>query len=264
MKTASATLCALTVASVASAGIWDQVANIVKSSSNTVQAVSAAHASAGSLASLSTEQAVAGLREALGKGVQNAVKNLGREGGYLSNPEVKVTLPEKLQKVEATLRVAGQGKLADDFVATMNRAAEQAVPAAAGVFAGAVAKMSFADAKAILSGPENAATEYFRRNTQTNLFNAFLPIVASATEKVGVTSTYKKMTAKASAAQSLGSLVGVKTPALLSQSDLDSYVTNKALEGLFKMVAAEEKNIRENPVARTTGLLKTVFGAAQK
>lgn len=263
MKTKFMSLCVWALTGCAFAGFWDNVSSALKSS-NTVQAVSGANVSASSLASLSADQAVAGLKEALGKGIQNAVKNLGRDGGFMTNPEVKVTLPEKLQKVEASLRLAGQGKLADDFVATMNSAAEQAVPAAVGIFAGAVSKMSFADAKTILSGPDNAATEYFRRNTQTNLFNAFLPIVASATEKVGVTATYKKMTAKASTAQSLGSLVGVKTPALLSQTDLDDYVANKALEGLFKMVAAEEKNIRENPAARTTSLLKTVFGAAQK
>lgn len=205
-----------------------------------------------------------GLKEALGKGVQNAVKGLGHEGGFMTNLNVKIPLPEKLQKAEAALRLVGQGKLADDFVASMNHAAEQAVPVAARFFSDAVKQMSFTDAKAVLAGPNDAATQYFRKTTQTNLFNSFLPIVKTATEKVGVTSSYKKMVGQIGAAQSLGSMFGGKTPALLGQADLDDYVTNKALDGLFLMVAEEEKRIRENPLARTTDLLQKVFGSVWK
>lgn len=247
------------------AGWWKDVGNTLLQSATNAPAASAAAVSPGtSVAALTMDQAVQGLKEALGKGVQSAVSSLGREGGFLTNLTVKIPLPEKLQKAEAALRVIGQGKLADDFVATMNRAAEQAVPVAAGVFGDAVKRMSFADAKAVLTGPNDAATQYFRKTTQTNLFNGFLPIVKTATAKVGVTSAYKQMVSKVSTAQSFGSLLGAKTPALLEQADLDNYVTNKAMDGLFKMVAEEEKRIRENPVARTTGLLQKVFGAVVK
>jgi hypothetical protein len=156
-----------------------------------------------------------------------------------------------------------QDKLADEFVTSMNRAAEQAVPEATMVFADAVRQMSIDDAKAILTGPNDAATQYFRRTTSTNLFQRFHPIVQKATASAGVTSTYKKMTAAAgnssnSLMKGLGGLMGSDA------MDVDSYVTNKALDGLFKMVAEEEAKIRANPAARTTDLLQKVFSAAQK
>lgn len=232
---------------------------------NAVEAVAAVTVAPGSsVATVSAEQAVAGLKEALGKGVQSAVKNLGCDGGFLNNLDVKIPLPEKLLKVETALRVAGQGKLADDFIGTMNRAAEQAVPVAAGVFGDAIKQMTFADAKAILTGPNDAATQYFRKTTQTSLFDSFLPIVKTATEKVGVTDAYKQMIGKVNTAQTLGNLMGAKTPALLNQADLDSYIANKAMDGLFKRVADEETLIRENPLERTTDLLKKVFGSTAR
>ena len=205
---------------------------------------------------------VQGLKEALGKGVQQAVSRLGHDGGFLTNANVRIPMPEKLRTVEKTLRVLKQDKLADDFVATMNHAAEQAVPEAAGVFADAIKGMSIADARAILTGTNNAATQYFRRTTETNLFVKFLPIVKQATEQTGVTSAYKQLMAKAEGANSFGSF----GRSLLGAEDLDvdAYVTNKALDGLFTMVAAEEKLIRENPAARTRALLQKVFGAATK
>ena len=218
--------------------------------------------SASLTASLSQDQVVQGLKEALGKGVQQAVSRLGHDGGFLTNANVRIPMPEKLRTVEKTLRVLKQDKLADDFVATMNHAAEQAVPEAAGVFADAIKGMSIADARAILTGTNNAATQYFRRTTETNLFVKFLPIVKQATEQTGVTSAYKQLMAKAEGANSFGSF----GRSLLGAEDLDvdAYVTNKALDGLFTMVAAEEKLIRENPAARTTALLQKVFGAATK
>ena len=249
--------------SVCSADWRKEIANVLQASTN-VAAEAAASRLAASTTALSADQAIQGLKEALAKGLQNAVSRLGQQGGFLTNLNVKIPLPEKLQKTETALRLAGQGKLADDFIATMNRAAERAVPVAASVFGDSLKQMTIADAKAILSGPNDAATQYFRKTTQADLFNRFLPIVKSATEKVGVTAAYKQMVGKVGAAQSLGGLLGIKTPALLEQADLDSYVTNKALDGLFKMVAEEEKSIRENPLARTTDLLRKVFGAAGK
>jgi hypothetical protein len=216
-------------------------------------------AAASAIAALPQDQVVQGLREALGKGVQNAITQLGRSDGFLTNLNVKIPMPEKLHSVETALRTLKQDQLADEFVATMNHAAEQAVPEAASVFADAVKGMSIEDAKGILSGPNDAATQYFRRTTQTNLHDKFLPIVKASTDKTGVTSSYKKLLAAASSNSYLGSLGGslLHTDSL----DLDSYVTTKALDGLYKMVAAEEKSIRQNPVARTTDVLQKVFGA---
>jgi len=137
----------------------------------------------------------------------------------------------------------------------MNHAAEQAVPLAANVFAGAITNMTIADAKSILTGPEDAATQYFRKSSETQLHEKFLPIVQDATEKTGVTMAYKNLIKQAGPmAAFLGADAG----------DLDGYVTQKSLDGLFKMIASEEKQIRQNPVARSTDLLKKVFGAATK
>lgn len=216
-----------------------------------------------SLSGLTEVQMVDGLKEALGKGVQDAVASLGHAGGFLDNPEVRIPMPQDLQRVENVLRKLHQDALADEFVTTMNRAAEQAVPQAAGVLGDSVKQMSIADAKSILLGTNNAATQYFRRTSETNLHARFLPIVKAATEKAGVTSSYKRMTDMAGGA--LGgfggfgeSLLGLKAP------DLDDYITSKTLDGLFLKIAEEEKMIRDNPVARTTELLQKVFGAVTR
>jgi hypothetical protein len=206
------------------------------------------------LAALSQSDVASGLKEALSKGVSQAIANLGKEGGFFNNADVKIPMPPQLHQVESALRAVGQNKMADEFVATMNHAAEQAVPIAAHVFAGAITNMTVDDAKAILTGQNDSATQYFRQTSGTQLHEQFLPIVKEATAKTGVTASYKNMMAKAGPAASfLGKDAG----------DLDGYVTTKALDGLFKMVAAEEKKIRENPMARTTDLLKKVFGSVK-
>jgi len=148
----------------------------------------------------------------------------------------------------------------DELVDIWTRLApEQAVPEAADVFTGAIKNMSFDDARSILTGTNNAATQYFRRTTETNLFDRFLPIVKKATDQTGVTAAYKQLMEKVEGADSFG---GFGRTLLGGESvDLDGYVTHKALDGLFLMVADEEKKIRENPIARTTGLLQQVFGA---
>jgi len=213
-----------------------------------------------SLSALSQDQVVGGLKEALGKGVQQAVATLGKTDGFLKDANVKIPMPESLQKVERTLRTLRQDKMADEFVTTMNRAAEQAVPEAAAVLGDSVKQMSIADAKSILTGTNNAATQYFRRTSETNLHTRFLPIVKAATEKAGVTSAYKRMTDKAGSGFGGfgGGLLGKQAP------DLDDYVTRKTLDGLFLKIAEQEKLIRENPVARTSDLLQKVFGAVGK
>jgi hypothetical protein len=219
-----------------------------------------------SLASLSQDQIVQGLKDALAKGLQQAIAKLGHEGGFLTNLNVRIPMPEQMRKVESALRAMNQDKLADDFVATMNHAAEQAVPEAGSVFADALTQMTIEDAKSILNGPDDAATQYFQTTTQSNLYAKFYPIVQKATAKTGLTSAYKSLMEKANVAQGLGSVGSALRGSLLGKDsvDLDAYVTNKAMDGLFKMVAEEEKQIRQNPVARTTDMLQKVFGTLQK
>ncbi len=230
------------------------------------EAAKPAGAAAPSPAGLSQDEMVKGLQEALGKGLQQAIAGLGHDGGFLTNLNVKIPLPDKMQKVETALRAMKQEKLADEFVATMNHAAEQAVPEAASVFADALKQMTIADAQSILGGPDDAATQYFQKTTQTNLYGRFYPIVQKATQAVGVTAAYKKAMDAASGSETLGNLGSLVGGSLLGKEalDIDAYVTNKALDGLFKMIAAEEKQIRQSPIARTTGTLQKVFGMLQK
>ncbi len=205
----------------------------------------------GAISGLSDGEIVNGLKEALSKGTRSAVNNLGRYDGFFKNPRVKIPMPESLEKVEKTLRKFGQDKTADEFIMSMNRAAEQAVPEAASIFSDAIRSMSFSDAKGILQGPDDAATQYFRRSSNSRLTDKMLPIVKKSTNAVGITAKYKNMVDR------LGPVSGlVDTKSL----DIDQYVTDKALDGLFKLLADEEKLIRNDPAARTTALLKKVFG----
>jgi hypothetical protein len=206
-------------------------------------------------AALSDEDVVRGLKEALSKGAQQAVSNLGKDGGYLNNLDVKIPLPDEMKKVEKLLRGLGQDKYADQFVATLNHAAEQAVPQAASILGDSISQMSLADARSILKGPDDAATQYFRKTSEAKLKERFLPIVKAATDKAGVTAAYKKLMQKAGPTVQL---LGV------GNTDLDTYVEDKAVAGLFKMIAAEEKRIRQDPLARSTELLKKVFGSLGK
>ena len=206
------------------------------------------------IASLSNTEMVAGLKEALNEGTQFAVDSLGKEGGFLDNSKVKIPMPDSLSWVEKSLRTLHQDELADEFIDTMNHAAERAVPEAAVIFGAAIRNMSIEDAQEILTGPDDAATQYFRTSTQAELTERMRPIVEEATAQTGVTSAYKNMTARAGGMTSLLSS---------DAADLDGYVTSKTLDGLFIMIAEEEKKIRENPLARSTDLLKKVFGAYQ-
>lgn len=240
------------------AGVGHSAVNPIISS-GTGQTPEPRPAAASNLRFLSQDQMVQGLKEALHQGVQQAIVELGHDGGFLTNLAVRIPMPQKLATVERTLRSLGENKLADDFVASMNHAAEQAVPQATAVFVDAVQRMTISDATAILTGPEDSATRYFRRMTETNLHERFLPIVKSATDRVGVTSGYKKLLGTLNGNQYLGALSGI----LLNNEtvDIDAYVTDQALNGLFKMIAQEEARIRRNPIARTTDLLQSVFGA---
>jgi hypothetical protein len=214
------------------------------------------------LSSLSEEQVVTGLKAALASGVQFAITNLGRPDGFMKNAQVRIPLPETMRKVENGLRTMGQGATADEFITTMNRAAEQAVPEAAQVLGESVRQMSIADAKNILTGTNTAATDYFRRTSSTNLYPRFLPIVKKATDQTGVTSAYKRLLAKTNVGGiGLGNLGGFGTR---NDLDIDSYVTQKALDGLFTKIAEQERLIRENPAARSTEVLQKVFGSLNR
>jgi len=201
-------------------------------------------------AALSEADMSGGLKEALAVGSERAIKGLGKAGGFLNDKSVHIPLPGPLQKAESALRMLGQGKRVDEFEATLNAAAEQAVPKAAPIVGNAIRDMSIADARSILTGPDDSATRYFRSKTSPALVSAFLPIVKSTTDSAGVTSAFKKLTSKAGPmAQQLG-----------SSADIDKYITEKTLDGLLLKLAAEEKSIRQNPAARSTDLLKKVFG----
>jgi hypothetical protein len=195
-----------------------------------------------------------GLKEALSIGTSNAIKQLGKENGYLNNLKVKIPMPKHLRGVEKTLRFLRQNKLADDFVAAMNHAAEKAVVEAIDIFVDSIKQMTFEDARQILFGADDAATQFFRRTSEKKLFEKFLPIVRTFTESVGVTANYKKMVEKVPITAITGK----------EKFDLDEYVTQKALDGLFLVIAEEELKIRKNPVARTTDILRKIFGIKKK
>lgn len=203
---------------------------------------------------LPNKDAVAGLKEALVKGAGNAVGKLGKADGFLGNDKVKIPLPDSLQKVDGMLRKFGMSKYADELVVTMNRAAEAAAPEAKALLVKAVKDMSVQDAKGILSGGNTAATEYFRGKTSQPLVEKFLPIVQKATAKVKLADKYNQFAGKAT---KFG-LVDEK------QANLENYVTQKTLDGLFVIMAEEEKAIRADPVGQTSKLLSKVFGAIGK
>ena len=205
-----------------------------------------------SASALASDEIVAGLKEALAQGAENAVSTLGRADGFLGDPAVRIPLPDRLAGVGSTLRTLGQGSYVDAFETSMNRAAEAAVPEASAVLGDAIANLSVDDAKAILDGPDDAATQYFRKVGEAKLTERMLPIVSDATSKAGVTSAFKDLLARAGPAAGMLGGGGL---------DVDRYVTDKALDGLFTMIAAEERRIRENPMARSTELLQKVFGS---
>jgi len=201
----------------------------------------------GSLGEVKIGQA---LKQALQVGTENAVKLTGRPDGYFRNQAIKILLPERLKTLEQGLRVVGYGPQVDELVLGMNRAAEQAAPAAKQIFWDAIGDMTIDDARHILDGADTAATDYFKGKTTARLTTAFKPIVDKSMSQVGVTRQYDEL---------LGRARGI--PFLdVERFDLDNYVVGKALDGLFHVVGDEEKKIRTNPAARVTDLLREVFG----
>lgn len=203
------------------------------------------------ISSLSNDKIAAGLKEALKVSTTKAVAATGKPDGFLKNEAIKILLPDKFRNASKGLRLVGMGPQIDELEVGMNRAAEQATPQAKQIFLNALMKMSIDDARRILSDNETAATEYFRGASSEELTTAFKPIVHRSLQNVGVVRQYGQLTQNSLAA-----------PLLQNQKfDLDSYVVGKTLDGLFYMLGQEEKQIRQNPAARTTNILKEVFGS---
>jgi hypothetical protein len=206
---------------------------------------------AAALERITSREAASALKAALERGSSAAVASLGREDGFLGNPQVRIALPESMQKTEKLMRRFGMGRHADELILAMNRAAEAAVPQARAVFVDSIRKMTLADAKAVLQGGETAGTEYFRRSSGERLRERFRPIVEQATGKVALARHFENYAEK-------GVALGIVDA---QDADLDEYVTRKALEGLFVVRAAEERKLRANPASAGSALLRKVYGA---
>lgn len=203
------------------------------------------------LSDLTNKDATGGLKDALIQASGAAVSKLGVTDGFLKNPKVKIPLPDTMKKAEKAMRMIGMGKQADELVTRMNRAAEAAVPEAKTLLVGAVKQMTVEDAKNILTGGDDAATQYFKKTTSAPLAQKFLPIVQKATENVQLAQQYNKFA-------ETGARFGLVKK---EQANLEQYVTQKALDGLYLMMAEEEKAIRKDPLGASTSLIKKVFGA---
>lgn len=207
---------------------------------------------AADLSAISSQEANSGLKAALSKGADFAVAHLGKTDGFLGNPKVRIGLPENFKKGEKLLKTLGMGKYTDELTIAMNRAAEEAVSQSKPILADAIKKMTVQDAKAILTGGDDSVTQFFRRTTSDQLGQKFKPIVKRATSKVKLAEKFNQFAGKASG------LVGGK------QADLDSYVTHKAMEGLFLIIAEQERSIRQNPLGTGNELIGKVFGALKR
>lgn len=204
-----------------------------------------------SLADLTQSDASGGLKDALTQGAKVAVQQLGKPGGFSNNPDVRIELPGNLGKAAKTMKMMGMGAQVDQLEASMNKAAEAAVPQAQALLVESVKKMTVQDAKSILSGPEDSATQYLNKTSREQIRAKFLPIVKQATDQVGLAKQYNSFAGQAA---SFG-VIDAKS------ANIENYVTEQALDGLFAMIAEQEASIRENPAAAATSLAKKVFGA---
>jgi len=193
---------------------------------------------------------IAGFKQALSIGTEKAVQMVSRPDGYFGNQAIKIQLPDTMQKVADILGKLGMQKQVDDFTLSMNRAAEKAAPQAASIFGAAIKNMGIQDAQKIYSGGDTAATEFFKEKTSEQVFSSFKPVISASMQEVGTTALFNDIMSKYNA-----------MPFVPKKSiDIDDYVTTQAMDGLFTMVGEEEKSIRTNPAARTTDLLKSIFG----
>ena len=202
--------------------------------------------------SLSTEEVAMGLKQALEKGAETGTTKASKVDGYFKNPKIKIPLPPEMEKVESKLRQVGLGKQVDKFLLNLNRAAEQAADEAKPIFVSAIKSLTIQDAWNILKGEKDAATQYLRRTTYSQLKSKFKPIVKNTLDKVNVTRYYDDVTSVYNRIPGVDDI----------ETDLDEYATTRAIDGLFTLIAEEEERIRENPAARTTELLKKVFAQA--
>ncbi len=237
---------ALTMGSIASVG-YAGIGDLLKQADDLLNSNTSTRSSSG----LSDSRINAGLKQALSIGAERAIALLGRRGGFLNDKSVRIPLPGVLKSVGKGLRAIGQDKYVDQFETTVNRAAEQAIPQALNIVKDTVSNMTLQDVRGILNGGDDAATKFLHRKSGSSLHAIIKPIVAKATAQTGATAAYKNLMGKAGG--TFGGLLNTKS------TDLDNYVTGKTLDGLFLKLAAEEKRIRKDPVARTTDLLKQVF-----
>jgi hypothetical protein len=209
---------------------------------------------AADLSGFTNQQSVIGLKDALQQGAANAVATLGRQDGFLGNPKVKIPLPQTLARGERLLRTIGMGAQADELITAMNRAAEEAVPEAKTLLVNAVKQMSVQDVKGVLTGGDDAATKYFRSKTEVSLRAKFLPIVTTTVDKVNLARQYNEVVGKAAAMGLVKS----------DDTKIENYVTQKALDGLYLVMAEEEKAFRENPVKAGSDLARKIFDALRQ
>ena len=201
------------------------------------------------VSAISNQDAAKGVKETLQRGADVALQSLGKTDGFLGNAKVRIPLPDTLQQLRGPLRLMGKDKQLDDLEVSINRAAEAAVPEAKLLLKNAIGNMSVQDAKQVLTGGDNSVTEFFRQKTQADLAAKFLPIVKKTTDKSGLAQQYNQLAGKG---VDMGLIKG-------NQANIESYVTSKALDGLYTMIAEEEKNIRANPLQAGSKLLQSIF-----
>ncbi len=203
------------------------------------------------LSNFSNEDRVDSLKAALKQGAETSVASLAKENGFLGNDKVRIPLPESLQKTDHLLHRLGMGKYSDDLITSMNRAAEAAVPEGRALLVKAIKDMTFKDARAILTGGDDAATQYFRKNTEAALGDQFKPVVSQSMQKVKLAEAYDRLASK-------GAQFGLVDK---SDANLEDYITQRTLNGLFVMMAEQERAIRANPLQATSALVRKVFSA---
>jgi hypothetical protein len=230
------------------------IASLFLTSCDTQQVIQAANDIISSNTQPNDAEMKFGVKQALEFGIKNAVNRTSTSGGFLNNNAIKILFPPEVKKVENTLRDLGAGSLVDNAISKLNAAAEDASQAAVPIFVDAIKQLTFSDIVSILKGDKNACTQYLQRTTRSQLYNMFKPSINNSINKVGLSNVWNQTITKYNQIP----LVQKVNP------DLNDYVTNKALDGLFYEVAKEELKIRENPVARTTDILKKVFGWASK
>lgn len=238
----------------AHAGLFDWL----KKAGDAVSTQSAQPAAAAAASGLGQQEIVDGLKQALSVGADRAIAEISRPGGFASDSLIRIAVPEQMQTLASGLRKLGQGAMVDQFEASMNTAAENAVNEALPVFSDSIRNMSIEDAVGILNGPDNAATEYFRNTTSAALTERIAPLVENAMQQSQVKQYYDTLVSTARGMDRFG-LLGLVVPE--GADDIDGYVTGKTLDGAFAKLALEEQKIRDNPTARSTELLKKVFGS---